>query len=249
MKKNYLVLAMTAGMMASSQAAAFGSYFDARNDGMGGIGVATTHYGSAAMVNPALVSKYDESDDFSLVLPTIGVQVSDQDDLIDNLDGLSDRFDAFDADVAGGDARVSAGALADKLRKVDGKHVGSNVGLNAQLTIPTRWASVGVFANAYGDVVISTDVDSADLAMLDDIASGAAPTPAITPELNSEARAVAALVQDYGVAVARAFDVKGQQVHIGVTPKIQKIDTFNYSVRANEFEEDDIDAGEFRSSE
>lgn len=52
------------------------TYMEARNDAMGGTGVASSHYGTAALANPALLTHSGASDDFSLILPSVGAQVS-----------------------------------------------------------------------------------------------------------------------------------------------------------------------------
>lgn len=52
------------------------TYMEARNDAMGGTGVASSHYGTAALANPALLTHFGASDDFSLILPSVGAQVS-----------------------------------------------------------------------------------------------------------------------------------------------------------------------------
>ena len=53
------------------------SYFEARNDAMGGTGVASSHYGVAPLANPALLTKAGPEDDFSLLIPSVGGQLSD----------------------------------------------------------------------------------------------------------------------------------------------------------------------------
>lgn len=53
------------------------TYMEARNDAMGGTGVASSHYGTAALANPALLTHFGASDDFSLILPSVGAQVPD----------------------------------------------------------------------------------------------------------------------------------------------------------------------------
>lgn len=52
------------------------TYMEARNDAMGGTGVASSHYGTAALANPALLTHFGASDDFSLILPSVGAQVT-----------------------------------------------------------------------------------------------------------------------------------------------------------------------------
>lgn len=65
----------------SGTANAATTYMDARNDAMGGTGVASSHYGTAALANPALLTHFGASEDFSLILPSVGAQVSDPDHL------------------------------------------------------------------------------------------------------------------------------------------------------------------------
>lgn len=42
------------------------TFMEACNDAMGGTGVASFHYGAAALANPALLTHFGASDDFSL---------------------------------------------------------------------------------------------------------------------------------------------------------------------------------------
>lgn len=59
-------------------ALAAGNYFDARNDAMGGVGVASSSYGSAVLANPALMTKAKPEDSVSIILPAVGAQISDK---------------------------------------------------------------------------------------------------------------------------------------------------------------------------
>lgn len=78
MKKNHITRTIIASaVLFSFNAAAATSYFEARNDAMGGTGVASSHYGVAPLANPALLTKHNSNDDFSLLLPSVGAQVAD----------------------------------------------------------------------------------------------------------------------------------------------------------------------------
>ncbi len=80
MKKNHITRTIIASaVLFSFNAAAATSYFEARNDAMGGTGVASSHYGVAPLANPALLTKHNSNDDFSLLLPSVGAQVADPD--------------------------------------------------------------------------------------------------------------------------------------------------------------------------
>ncbi|GHK38959.1 hypothetical protein ECZU06_60840 [Escherichia coli] len=66
---------------------------------MGGTGVASSHYGVAPLANPALLTKSGAKDDFSLLLPSVGAQLSDPGNIADNADKISDDWKAFDRAV------------------------------------------------------------------------------------------------------------------------------------------------------
>lgn len=74
---------------------AAGNYFDARNDAMGGTGVASSTYGSAVLANPALMTKAQPEDKVSIILPAAGAQISDNDKLIDKVDDLTNSVDVI----------------------------------------------------------------------------------------------------------------------------------------------------------
>ncbi|ART81076.1 hypothetical protein CBP12_02855 [Oceanisphaera avium] len=258
MIKNKLACSVSvalSSLVLSTSAFATNTYFDARNNAMGGVGVASSHYGIAALVNPALVAKDDKkTDDFSLVLPSVGIQVSDKDDLIDGIDNVSDIYDRFDAAIKNSDnltAQIEAKNLASELRSIDAKYVDGNVGVNIVATLPARWGSASLFANGYGSVAVATNVAQSDLALLDAAAADATVAGALPNDLklDSEGRAVAALVQDYGLALAKVVEIQGLPVHVGVTPKLQKVDTFNYATRVDDFETSDVNDSRYRDSE
>ncbi|SPW93429.1 F pilus assembly [Escherichia coli] len=73
MKKNHITRTIIASaVLFSFNAAAATSYFEARNDAMGGTGVASSHYGVAPLANPALLTKHNSNDDFSLFCRLLG---------------------------------------------------------------------------------------------------------------------------------------------------------------------------------
>ncbi|MCT6953345.1 conjugal transfer protein TraF, partial [Salmonella enterica] len=93
-------------------------YMEARNDAMGGTGVASSHYGTAALANPALLTHFGASDDFSLILPSVGAQVSDPDHLQNGVDDVKDAWDRYDNELSPG----SAADLKQQLLKFKNTH-------------------------------------------------------------------------------------------------------------------------------
>lgn len=240
MKKSVVALAVLAFM----SSAAWANSFDARKDAMGGVGVASAHYSAATPVNPALVAKYDESEDFSFVLPSIGAQGTDKDKLIDNIDNIKDAYDAFR--VAGNS--TTASQLATELAEVDGKLAFVNVGVNVQVAVPNKWVSLGFMANGYASAIVGADVAQTDLDYLQHVIDG---TAVADPSrvLDSRALGVVALVQDYGVALAHQFELMDMPLYVGVTPKIQKVETYNYSATITDYDESDLSDDQYRSSD
>ncbi len=62
---------------------------------MGGTGVASGSYGSGALINPALLAKAKPDDDATVILPSVGVQVTDEDNLQDEIDNINDKINHY----------------------------------------------------------------------------------------------------------------------------------------------------------
>jgi hypothetical protein len=70
---------------------------DARTNGMGGAGVAAADPVSAGALNPALLSAYEQDEDFGLVLPSLGVFVEDPKGFVEAITTfLEDDFPAYE---------------------------------------------------------------------------------------------------------------------------------------------------------
>ena len=95
-------------------AAPFGS-FDARSAGMGGAGVAAGTIGNAAFFNPAMLAAQKAEDDFSLLLPVVGIRVADPSGLVDNIDAFQTAYDAGNTAAAAAALTSASGkaVLAD----------------------------------------------------------------------------------------------------------------------------------------
>ncbi|SUH40458.1 conjugative transfer protein [Salmonella enterica subsp. enterica] len=122
--------------------AAANTWTEARNDAMGGTGVASANYGSGVLLNPALLAKAKPEDNITVVLPAVGVQITDKDNLQDEIDDISDKVDYYDEVVDNltlgqillnprGVLNQFQGAaldLADELEYLNGKTARANAG-------------------------------------------------------------------------------------------------------------------------
>lgn len=113
----FISAALLAGSLpVITHAATFGSY-DPRSLAMGGTGVSHANIDHAAYYNPALLSVAQDDDDFSLLVPTLGLRAYDPEKFIDVLEdhqdgdyetAMSDSITAFEADQTQANAQIMA---------------------------------------------------------------------------------------------------------------------------------------------
>lgn len=219
-------------------------YFEARNSAMGGVGVASSHYLAAGWANPALLTRHGETDSFGFILPSVGATAFDKDGLIDDIDAFVDEFDRIE--TAGTATGAELDALADQLEALDGRQVTGTLGVGFVVGAPSRDLGWSLHTRTFADLQSFVDVDSADVAAIRALAGGGAVT---LPTLNSEARVVGIAVTEVGVSLATSFDLGGSTLSIGATPKMQRVDSYNYAVTADNFDQDNFDDDQFRDDD
>lgn len=240
-----LIIAGISVVAASAHAA--GTWMEARGDAMGGTGVASSHYGAAALVNPARLTKFDKSDDFSLILPAVGAQVSDPDNLQDGVDRIDNDWKAFESTVnAGGDTSLAAARLRASLQDLSGSHAKAYAGASTVAAVPNSVLPFAVVAKGWGTATVKTNVTDTDLQWLDGVSNGSANGSDLS-SLTSTANGRAAVVADVGVAMAREFNVGGFAFSAGITPKVQRVYTFNYNVAINNYNRSDFRSSDYRN--
>jgi hypothetical protein len=150
-----------AGMLAfwagNAQALPFGVY-DARTAAMAGAGVAT---GSAyaPFNNPALLTTADETHEWFVLLPAVGYQVGDPDEVKDGLDAFQEAADALEANptVANRNAvQNSLNALQDGIYR-------EGHSLTFMVAIPSRILSGAAYVNFYDSFNAKADIGSDNL--------------------------------------------------------------------------------------
>lgn len=209
--------------------------FNARTSAMGGIGLAGTDFKNAAMINPALVARYNEADDFALNL-NVGVLGSDQDELLDNAEDLDDLIDELEGrDVTADDVQ----AFSDLLTELDGAIATVGAGANLQAVIPNQYVSTALFVSAAAYVGVAAAVDLGDI---DNIIEG---QPLDGDLLDTSITATGALVTEYGLAFGKVFNIGNRAVSVGVAPKMQDVETIAYEAVLGEYDSDDFDSDEY----
>lgn len=252
MKVSMITHGITLALLATAIPAAHsaGTWTEARNDAMGGTGVASSGYAAAALVNPALMTRHDASDDIGIILPGIGAQVSDPDNLQDGLDRVKDNWNHLSNAAGSGNSSGQAAALKKSLQDVSGDSGRASAGVSAVVAIPNDTLPFALVVKGWGQAKARAIVTDHDLAWLDAAQSGIfSPSRDDLNQLTSRAEGVAALVSEYGLAMAYPFTLAGTPVSVGITPKFQRVDTWNYNVSINNYSTSDFHSGEWKRSE
>ncbi len=246
-------------VLLSSSALAAGTWYDARNDAMGGTGVASSTWSSAVLANPALMTKAKPDDNVSIIFPSAGVQITDKDKLVDRIDTITDSVDRYrDAasdfdldDLINGspELQAAAGDMANQLRGLRGNKANGTAGVALAVSIPNETLPFAFVTKAYGNVHLRANVVQSDIDYLDEVANGRIPLPGDQNNLRSSANGLAALVIDYGVSVAHEFSIAGHPVSIGVTPKLQQTRLYNYSASVYNYDKNDLKNGRYRNAD
>lgn len=217
---------------------------------MGGAGVASSNAQVSPFINPALMHHNVKDEGFSMALPFVGLTAADPDDLVDKVDELQDSIDQLQAlldasDFSGADALRPT--VASQLQGIDGLVLDTQLGAGLSFVYPIGDFTVGVSARTFVDARVLPFIDPADIATINDPTNN---DPADFDNLESDAVVAAAAVTEFGVSLATGIQILGLDVTIGMTPKFQSIETYNYAASVTDFDEgtaeDDFNNDEFR---
>lgn len=95
------------------------------------------------------------------------------------------------------------------------------------------------------DVETYTSEQNGDLPQI--FSNGQVTDNASDPNLNSQVEVVAVAVSEVALSFSREFTIAGEQIAIGITPKLQKISTFHYVSEVDN--EDEIDSEDIEDSQ
>ncbi|MEQ6884153.1 conjugal transfer protein TraF [Salicola sp. Rm-C-2C1-2] len=270
-----LSLAVALATTAASAQAAPPQFSDARAFGMGGTGVAAARPSGAALLNPSLLAA-DHSgwnDGFAVTLPSVNARYAENEDVVDEVDQIQDTIEQLETAINSinsnnpsqsdiDTAQNQAGQLATQLRGVNNEFVRGDGGLGTLFAVPSPTLGVGLHANAQLRATVESRIDPKDLEALDRVANLNNPKNANdienalgslydSGEINpkSDGRVLASAVGEIGLTLATSFNIQGQDLNIGVTPKLVQMRTFDYAQGVDDFDEDDFDAAEYETDD
>lgn len=222
-------------LAASSTNALAASYaVDARGDAMSGVGVVSATYLTAPFYNPALAAIYRRNDDAGMMLPGVGVMYSDENQLVDNIDIMSEVIGSIDFDDLSTITQEKADQLEEAMDAIQGDNAKLEIGAVAAFGIPNPYLSTTLYGKAYAESFVVADIASADTSIPD------ANLQIADRAYNSRVNAVSIAVLEAGASFARYSTVFGQHMSFGISPKIQRINTYVYSASVENYDLQDV---------
>lgn len=225
-------------------------YYEARSDAMGGAGVASSNREGAAFINPALLAlQAPKFNNFAMLLPVIGADGADKDQMVDKFDSLQDSYDALDAAISAGNATavdLHRGELVSDLESLKDNNAYVSAGIGFSIVLPTHKMPMAVFYKSYIDAIGVAAIAQSDIDRLNTLDPD---NPPALADLDSQGVVVAGVVSDLGVALSFPLSIVNMPIAVGISPKFQRIDTYNYVVSANNFDANDFDDSKYRNDE
>lgn len=219
--------------------------YSTRNFAMGGAGVASSDYGSAAGSNGALLTHFEDGDSVAWTMPAVGLEASDKDSVIDTLDDIPDIYDDLEFNIDTGNTPGAIGnaeEIIQKLEDVAGSPVRLNAAALAGFARPSKDLAIAFDVRTSGEAGAVADYASSDkLILIEAIASG---DSSLLDSTESSGYALGAAVTEAALTVAHRFSIgDSQALSLSVTPKYQRVDTMIYAVNAQ-----DYDSGNFEDN-
>lgn len=206
---------------------------DARGNAMGNTGVTTSDYLLAPFYNPALTAVYRDRYSVGLLVPALGANIRDSDESLSTIDDLQSSIDQFEAAGAGAATQENINQLNGYLDDLaDDKPFAVSGGAGIAVALPMNAVSLNFFARGYAEILADSTIAAN---------TGNTASDVETRYQNSYVNMLAFGYSEYGVAVAKLFTLQGQQIAIGITPKIQELRTYKEVVTVKDFDLSDYD--------
>ena len=224
--------------------------FEARSDAMGGTAVASASRLSSIFVNPALMNiSKNKTNDLSILLPAVGIEAGDPDSIIDQIDDIQDFYTSLDDAINSqnvSEIETSRDSLVTSLEDLDNSQarIDGGVGFAVILADFDNGSSSGLFYKSYFNAFIVADVDNNDI---NDLKNIDPLNPPKLEDLKSEGVVSAGAITDIGIAYSYPVLISDIPFSFGASPKIQRIDTYQYAINVNNFELDDAMDDQYRT--
>jgi len=219
MNKYVQYLSLVSFVAVSQTATAIPFSFEARSLAMGNVRVATADIATAPFANPAMLAFQPMREDFSIMIG-VGGFLRDDEDVVDLVDQFKVEYDRYTAATSAGDitgANTAAIAAAGIAESLENKIIAPE--LTAAFATGFSGEKWSFAVSARSDVVSAGTVTNITTA-----AEVAADPTVIDDPTRNLLEVEGVQTTELGASLARNFQVLGQKVSVGITPKYVKID-------------------------
>ncbi|MDP4547286.1 conjugal transfer protein TraF [Marinobacter sp. MDS2] len=156
---NKLSLAIGLSIATTSALASPQAFMSSRSFAMAGTGVAVSAPSAAPSTNPAMMAsqQHDWADDFGVMLPSFNIRAADEEETVDQIDGIqaviedfNKKASSFDKNSDAEDVRSlqnTTKELNRRLTAFNNDTVRANIGLGVALAAPSPKFSIGAFTS------------------------------------------------------------------------------------------------------
>ncbi|MBF4245529.1 type IX secretion system membrane protein PorP/SprF, partial [Vibrio anguillarum] len=171
---------------------------------------------------------------FGVLFPAVGGAARDPDKSLKSIDDLQDSIKAFENSGTPNQSDI------DKLNQyldqlADDKPLAASAGIGMAIAIPLDLVSLNIFARGHAEVIARSDIAAN---------TGSSGTDVENRYKNSTVDLIAFGYSEFGLALAKIYNIRGQQFSFGITPKIQQLRTYKQNVSVKEFDLADYDKSE-----
>ncbi|WP_286342621.1 conjugal transfer protein TraF [Ferrimonas sp. YFM] len=223
---------------------------DAKSAGAGYTGIASGDF-TRAPLNPALLTRFQESDDLYIRLG-VNALAKEYEDALDQVDDTQDAIERFEDKINAMDpndppTQADADALLRELEALDNTRLVGEANLDLGIFAPSKKLAWGLTIGGY--VVGNGDFDYDDNDRV--LVEQALVTGVFDPDqLQSEGVAHAVVVSEVALNLAREFKLPSiGEFSVGVSPKYQRLDTYLYRANINNYDNDDYFEDEYLSDD
>ena len=124
--------------------------------------------------------------------------------------------------------------MAAQLADLDNRRVDFNLAGGLGVVVPMDGWAIGVGARTYVDAQVIPVISGNDITTINTTND-----PNDLENLESAAFLAASGITEAGVTFARDVELLGRRVTLGVTPKFQRVETYNYAASIDNFDDDD----------
>ena len=208
-----ILSAFVIAILSYSSANAKPLFVEARSLGMGNVRVATADIATAPFANPGMLAFQRSRDDFSLLLGA-GAFLMDPDGVVDKIDEYQTAFNRFQADPINNiDDGNRALAIAQSLE-------GDILAPDVAVLLSTG------FSGKKWAFAVSARADAIAAGTVTDISQT---VTELSNPLKNRLELEGILKSELGASLARNFQLFGQKIAIGITPKYVQVDNIHVS--------------------